>query len=136
MNENLSSTLKGGILATTAMTLLMLVAPMMGMPKMPIGNMLAGFMGIPVALGWIAHFMIGVVLAAGYVYFLKDKLSGKPAIKGILFALIPFFMAQIMVMPMMGAGLFSMNTGAPMMMVMGSLIGHVVYGAVLGTVSK
>jgi uncharacterized membrane protein YagU involved in acid resistance len=98
--------------------------------------MLAGFMGIPVALGWIAHFMIGVVLAAGYVYFLKDKLSGKPAIKGILFALIPFFMAQIMVMPMMGAGLFSMNTGAPMMMVMGSLIGHVVYGAVLGTVSK
>ena len=45
-------------------------------------------------------------------------------------------MAQIMVMPMMGAGFFSMNAGAPMMMVMGSLIGHVVYGAVLGTVSK
>jgi len=136
MNKDLISILKGGIIATAAMTLLMLIAPMMGMPKMPIGNMLAGFMGIPVALGWIAHFMIGVVLAAGYVYFLKDKLSGKPAIKGILFALIPFFMAQIMVMPMMGAGFFSMNTGAPMMMVMGSLIGHVVYGAVLGTVSK
>ena len=136
MNKELISILKGGTIATAAMTLLMLIAPMMGMPKMPIGNMLAGFMGIPVALGWIAHFMIGVVLAAGYVYFLKDKLSGKPAIKGILFALIPFFMAQIMVMPMMGAGFFSMNTGAPMMMVMGSLIGHVVYGAVLGTVSK
>jgi hypothetical protein len=136
MNKNLVSILKGGIIATVAMTLLMLVAPMMGMPKMPIGEMLAGFMGIPVALGWIAHFMIGVVLAASYVFIVKDHLSGKPAVKGMLFSLIPFFMAQLLVMPMMGAGLFSANTPAPMMMVMGSLIGHLVYGAVLGAVSK
>ena len=136
MNKDIISLLKGGIIATAAMTLLMLVAPMMGMPKMPIGEMLAGFMGIPVALGWIAHFMIGVVLAAAYIFILKDRLSGKPAVKGILFALIPFFMAQIIVMPMMGAGLFSANTPIPMMMVMGSLIGHLVYGAVLGAVSK
>jgi uncharacterized membrane protein YagU involved in acid resistance len=114
----------------------MLVAPMMGLPKMPIGEMLAGFMGIPVALGWLAHFMIGVVLAAAYVFTVKDHLSGKPAVKGMLFSLIPFFMAQLLVMPMMGAGLFSANTPAPMMMVMGSLIGHLVYGAVLGPVSK
>ena len=136
MNENISSILKGGLIATAAMTLLMLVAPMMGMPKMPIGEMLAGFMGVPVAFGWIAHFMIGVVLAAAYVVFWKDRLSGKPVVKGLLFSLIPFFMAQIIVMPMMGAGLFSMNSGAPMMMVMGSLIGHLVYGTVLGIVSK
>jgi uncharacterized membrane protein YagU involved in acid resistance len=136
MNKNLISILKGGIIATAAMTLLMLVAPMMGLPKMPIGEMLAGFMGIPVALGWIAHFMIGVVLAAVYVFILKDRLSGKSVVKGLLFALIPFFMAQIIVMPMMGAGLFSMSTGTPIMMVMGSLIGHLVYGAVLGAVSK
>ena len=136
MNENISSILKGGLIATAAMTLLMLVAPMMGMPKMPIGEMLAGFMGVPVAFGWIAHFMIGVVLAAAYVVFWKDRLSGKPVVKGLLFSLIPFFMAQIIVMPMMGAGLFSMNSGAPMMMVMGSLIGHLVYGTVLGIVLK
>ena len=136
MNENISSILKGGLIATAAMTLLMLVAPMMGMPKMPIGEMLAGFMGVPVAFGWIAHFMIGVVLAAAYVVFWKDRLSGKPVVKGLLFSLITFFIAQIIVMPMMGAGLFSMNSGAPMMMVMGSLIGHLVYGTVLGIVSK
>ena len=136
MNKNLISILKGGIIATAAMTMLMLVAPMMGMPKMPIGEMLAGFMGIPVALGWVAHFMIGVVLAAAYVVIWKERISGKPVVKGLLFSLIPFFMAQLVVMPMMGAGLFSANTPAPMMMVMGSLIGHLVYGAVLGAVSK
>ncbi len=136
MNKQLISILRGGIIATAVMTMLMLVAPMMGMPEMPIGNMLAGFMGIPVWMGWVMHFVIGAVLAAAYVITWKNRLPGSAVVKGMLFALIPFFMAQIIVMPMMGAGLFSGNTPAPMMMVMGSLLGHLVYGAVLGPVSK
>ena len=136
MSKKLIPILKGGIIATAAMTLLMLLAPLMGMPKMPIGEMLANFMGIPPALGWIAHFMIGTLLAAAYVLFWKDNLTGKPAVKGLLFSLLPFLMAQLLVMPMMGAGIFSMNTPVPMMIVMGSLIGHLVYGAVLGLASK
>ena len=67
---------------------------------------------------------------------LKDKLSGNAVTKGLLFSLVPFLLAQILVMPMMGAGLFSANTPAPLMMVMGSLIGHLVYGATLGAVTK
>lgn len=136
MNKNIISILKGGLIATTAMTLLMLVAPMMGMPKMPIGEMLAGFMHIPVAMGWTMHFMIGTILAAGYLFIWKTRLQGNVIVKGILFSFVPFFMAQLVVMPMMGAGFFSMNTPAPMMMVMGSMIGHLVYGVVLGAVTK
>lgn len=136
MKQKLFPILKGGILSTAAMTMLMLIAPMMGMPKMAIGNMLAGFMGIPIWMGWIMHFVIGTVLAAAYVLTWKSRLPGSALGKGLLFSLIPFFMAQLIVMPMMGAGLFSANTPAPMMMVMGSLIGHLVYGAVLGPLSK
>lgn len=136
MNKQLISILRGGIIATAIMTMLMLVAPMMGMPKMAIGNMLAGFIGIPVWMGWVMHFVIGTVLAAAYVFVWKNRLPGSAVVKGLLFALIPFFMAQIIVMPMMGAGLFSGNTPAPMMMVTGSLLGHLIYGAVLGAVSK
>ena len=136
MNKNIISILKGGLIATAAMTLLMLIAPMMGMPEMPIGKMLAGFMSLPVAVGWVMHFMIGTILAAAYVYVWKDRIPGKAAINGIFFSLIPFLMAQLLVMPMMGAGFFSMNTAAPMMMVMGSLMGHMVYGATLGLVTK
>ena len=136
MNKNIISILKGGLIATTAMTLLMLVAPMMGMPEMPIGKMLAGFMGIPVAIDWVMHFMIGIVLAAGYVFVWQNLMSGNNIVKGLDFSLIPFLMAQIAVMPMMGAGLFSVNTPVPMMMVMGSLIGHLVYGGTLGATIK
>ena len=78
--------------------------------------------------------MIGVVLAAIYVKVLRSKLPGSNAVNGILFALIPFLAAQLVVMPMMGAGIFSSSTPVPMMMVMGSLLGHIVYGAVLGSV--
>ncbi len=136
MKTKVNDILKSGIIATIAMTAVMLVAPMMGMPKMPIGNMLAGFMHMPVALGWIAHFMIGIGIAAGYVLFLQSRLPGNMVVKGLIYSLIPFIIAQVMIMPMMGAGFFSSATPAPMMMVMGSLIGHFVYGAVLGAVTK
>ncbi len=134
MNKNITSILKGGVLATAAMTLLMLMAPIMGMPEMNIGEMLAGFMHLPVALGWVMHFMIGTILAASHLLFWKNRFPGSEIVKGLLFSLIPFFIAQVVVMPMMGAGIFSMNTPLPMMMVMGSLMGHLFYGAVLGAV--
>lgn len=136
MNKDLFTVLKSGLIATAVMTMLMLVAPMMGMPKMPIGNMLAGFMHIPVFAGWIIHFVIGVILAAVYLFVWKNRLPGNGWLNGAVFALIPFLMAQILVMPMMGAGLFASHTPAPLMMVMGSLLGHLVYGAVLGLLAK
>jgi len=40
-------------------------------------------------------------------------------------------LAQVVVMPMMGGGLFSSALGG-MMAAMGSLIGHLLYGGLLG----
>lgn len=134
MNKNYGRAILAGLVATAAMTMLMLVGPMMGMPKMPIGNMLAAFMGIPVVLGWVAHFMIGTVLAIIYSAVIVERLPGAAVARGALFSLIPWLLAQVMVNPMMGAGFFASNTPAPMMMVMGSLLGHLVYGVVLGAV--
>ncbi len=123
-----------GLVGTLAMTIVMLMAPAMGMPPMPIGNMLAGFMHIPVALGWIMHFMIGTVLSIGYVNLFATRLPGNPVVRGLIYSLVPWLMAQVIVNPMMGAGVFASHTPAPVLFVMGSLIGHLVYGAVLGAV--
>jgi uncharacterized membrane protein YagU involved in acid resistance len=110
----------------------MLMAPMMGMPEMNIGKMLGMFMGMPDVAGWIAHFMIGSALAVFYAALFQPKFPGNGVVRGMTFGLIPWLMAQVAVNPMMGAGVFAMNTQAPMAMVMGSLMGHLVYGAVLG----
>lgn len=130
MNLNLGRALLAGALATAAMTMIMLMAPMMGMPPMNIGEMLGSMMGGNVVLGWIAHFMIGLILAVTYAVLFAPAFPGAPPLRGAAFALVPWLMAQLVVMPMMGMGLFS----GSMIAAGGSLMGHLVYGAVLGAV--
>lgn len=130
--KSLGRAVVAGLAGTAAMTIVMLMGPLMGMPEMNIGKMLGGFMGIPVALGWAAHFMIGTILALVYVYLFSSKLRGSSLLRGALYGLIPWFVSQIMVNPMMGAGIFASNTPAPVIMAMGSLMGHIIYGAVVG----
>jgi len=132
--HNFGKACGAGIAGTAVMTMMTMVAPMMGMPEMNIPAMLAGFMGFPIVLGWGAHFMIGTTLALGYVYFFHSKLPGAPWLKGAIYGLFPWLLAQIMVNPVMGAGMFATNTPTPVLMVTGSLMGHLVYGAVVGVI--
>lgn len=135
MNKpNLTKAIGAGIAGTIVMTLFSAMAPLMGMPEMSAPKMLAGFMGFPIVVGWIAHFMIGTVFALGYAFVFASRLPGKPVVKGFLFGLIPWLMLQVLVNPMMGAGVFALGTPAPMLMIAGSLMGHVAYGAVVGLV--
>jgi uncharacterized membrane protein YagU involved in acid resistance len=113
------------------MTMLLLAAPMMGMPEMPIGEMLGSFLGIGSALGWAMHGMIGIVLAGIYAFGFAGRLPGSPVARGAVFGVLVFLLAQVMVTPMMGGGVFS---GGNIPMIMGSLLGHLVYGSLLGVV--
>jgi uncharacterized membrane protein YagU involved in acid resistance len=110
------------------MTALMLMAPAMGLPPMNIGAMLGSVMGGSLFLGWTAHFMIGTVLAVIYAVIFARRLPGPAFARGALYGLLPWIVAQLVVMPMMGAGVFGGSFGAGF----GSLMGHLVYGAVLG----
>lgn len=129
MQPNVMKAVPAGVAGTAVMTLMgLFVAPMMGIPKMNPAEMLAAQMGGVMLIGWLAHLMIGVILAVGYAVIFASRLPGPPALRGAIFSLIPFLMAQLLVMPMMGMPLFS----GSMPMAMGSLIGHLVYGMVIG----
>jgi uncharacterized membrane protein YagU involved in acid resistance len=117
-----------GLVGTAVMTALMLVAPKMGLPPMNIGAMLGSMMGGSLFLGWMAHFLIGTVLAIVYAALFAPRLPGPGFARGALYGLVPWFVAQLVVMPMMGAGAFGGSFGAAF----GSLMGHLVYGAVVG----
>lgn len=130
MQINVGKAIKAGILGTVTITFAAtILAPLMGLPKMDIPGMLAGVMGGSVVLGWAAHFMIGTVLAFGYALF-GSKLPGPAVLRGAIYSLAPWLLAQVMVMPMMGMGFFS-GAFAP---AFGSLLGHLMYGAVVGVV--
>lgn len=130
MNVNFGRAALAGVLGTVAMTVVALyVAPMMGMPPMNPAEMLAGQMGGNTIVGWAVHFMIGVTLATVYAA-VAGSLPGPVAVRGALFGLAPWLVAQVVVMPMMGMGLFS----GSMSMAMGSMLGHIIYGGVVGAV--
>ncbi|MHB0962029.1 MAG: DUF6789 family protein [Gemmatimonadaceae bacterium] len=119
-----------GVAGTAVMTMVGLWgAPMMGMPAMNPADMLAGAMGGQPVVGWMAHFMIGIVLAGGYA-LVAGWLPGPAAARGALYGVAPWLMAQLAVMPMMGMPVFSGSVA----MAMGSLVGHLVYGAIVGSI--
>jgi len=65
--------------------MLMLGAPVMGMPKMLIGEMLGSFLHIGSAAGWVMHVLIGLVLALIYAGWFAARLPGGPALRGAIY---------------------------------------------------
>lgn len=147
---NVIRALAGGFVGTVAFTMLLYVGPLMGFPKMDLMTMLGTmFVSDPSAAfvpGLIMHFMIGLILSLGYAFLFVRLLPGDPWLRGALYGLVPWLMAMVIVMPMMalvhpmvraGAipapGFFLAAMGT-VMAPLGSLIGHLLYGAVLGVV--
>lgn len=126
----------GGFVGTLVMTGMMyLVAPMMGL-NMDIAAMLGSMLGGSWAAGMMMHFVNGaVIFPAIYAYALYAYLPGSPAIRGTIWGLALWLVAQTVVMPMMGAGMFSSAMGGAMA-AMGSLIGHILYGSLLGSLAS
>ncbi len=64
---NFVAAIVAGLVGTAAMTILMMLAPMMGMPKMDIVGMLGGMFttnqGSAKLTGLVIHFMMGVIFA-------------------------------------------------------------------------
>lgn len=130
MERNWTRAAIGGLIGTLVMTAVGLwIAPLMGMPRMNPADMLAGAMGGSALLGWTGHLTIGVVLALIYAV-VAPKLPGAPPVRGALYGLAPWIVAMVVVMPMMGMPVFGGGTPPAL----GSLVGHLVYGAIVGAI--
>lgn len=130
MNVNWGKAILAGLIGTAVMTMVGLwVAPMMGIPPMNPAEMLAMPMGGSILLGWVGHLMIGSTLAVIYA-LVAPRFPGPAWARGALYGVAPWLLAQLVVIPMMGMPLFSGSAS----LAGGSLIGHLVYGAVVGTV--
>ncbi len=137
---SLTSALIAGFIGTVAMTAFTYMAPLMGF-KMDIPEMLAKTMHAPLIVGWLAHFMVGEILAIGYALFYLNILNQKANAKtGAIYGILPWLLAQLVAMPMMmvmngmpySAGLFS----GSFLVAMASLVAHFIYGAIVGAVYK
>ena len=132
MTSKIQKAIIGGIAGTVAMTMVTLIAPMLGIPKMSPPAMLSMMMGFPIAIGWLMHFMIGIIFAIMYAFILINVLKkvSNNILKGAIFGMFAFVFGQIMI-AVMGM-MFPMPPmeGSMMLMTVGSIIGHLVFGIV------
>lgn len=136
MNTNFIKAILGGIAGTLMMSLMMrFAAPMMVGQPMDIAAMLGNMMGGIYVIGLAVHIMLGVLIfPLVYAVLLFRFLPGAPLVKGLLFGSILWLIAETLVMPMAGAGFFMSEIGG-MKAVMAALMGHLVYGGLLGVIT-
>jgi len=101
---NFSLAIVAGLVATGAMTLLMYMAPLLGLPKMDIMLALGSLFPwkiSPYIPGGILHFGIGSALALLYALLFARLLPGPRWTRGALYALLPWLLAIFAMGPMM-----------------------------------
>ena len=125
-----------GLIATGVMTALLLVEPSVGLPKIAMGQILSTALGFAsahlatgAAIGWIIDFLIGMLLALVYAVAFEARLPGPPVVRGLIYGFLVFLVAQFVFMPLVGGGVLSHGD---LELLAGSLLGHLVYGALVG----
>jgi len=143
---NIIAVVAAGVAGTAVISLLMAMGPKMGLPKMAIWEML-GAMFDPQgnnALGWLAHFMMGIVFAIAYAALWSAGIGAATPVWGVVFGAVHFGVVGLMMggMPLMHAGIKAGTVKAPgvlmlnegVMGLMGGLVGHILYGLVVALV--
>ena len=120
----------GGLLGTLLQTIMVYgVAPMMAGQSMDIATML----GHSCAPGLLVHLLSGgVIFPLGYIWLSSRALSGPPALQGMLWAGLIWFVAEVIMAPMLGVEVFSAALGG-LSAALRALLGYLVYGATLGS---
>ncbi len=127
-----SKVLIAGFVATIVITLMMYFgAPMMTGKPMDIAGELARMIGMPWMVGMAIHFVLGtVVFSLAYARVAVRFLPGGAAVRGLLWGLLLWLVAMLMMSPMMGKGLFM----GGMQAAAASLVGHLAFGLTLGLI--
>lgn len=136
--DNVGKGMAAGFVATAFLAALMLVKSGLNIvpqfdaiqAQIQLINMYFGAAQL-VALGWLAHFIIGTFIWGALFGAVNHSLPGRTELgKGLWFSLIPWVLSMVVMMPMLGAQVFALDLGLTVMTL--SLVFHLFYGAVLG----
>lgn len=135
---NFVAAIVAGLVGTVFMTLLMMMAPKVGMPKMDVigmlGTMFTANEGTAKIIGAIIHFMMGAVFAIIYALLWSYGIGGATWLWGIVFGVVHGLLAGMM-MPMVA----KMHPRPPELeggpkALMGMAMGHALFGLVVALV--
>ena len=143
---NIPGAIIAGLIGTIIHTMVMRMAPKMGLPKMDIVGLLGSMFGAPNrTLGMALHLMMGIVFALLYALLWSQGVGSASLIGGLAFGIAHWLIVGLMMagIPMMHAGIRSGAVPAPgpymtasggAMAFVGGLFGHMVFGIVVALV--
>ena len=132
---NIFGSIIAGLLGTLVMTVLMVMAPRMGMPKMDIigmlGTMFTASEGTARLIGTPAHFMMGVIFAIIYSLIWSFGIGSPTWLWGLIFGAVHAVVVMVILpaVTKMHPRPPQMESG-PLMMV-GLLMAHLAFGLVV-----
>ena len=120
--------MEGGLLGT-----LLQIMMVYGVMPLMLGQVVAqAAVPHPCAVGLLAHVFSGSVLfPLAYVCLPSPDLQRSPALKGMLWAGLLWGITEIIIAPMLGAGIFNTAFGG-FPAAARALLGYLMYGATLG----
>ncbi|GAB4548559.1 MAG: hypothetical protein Fur002_25460 [Anaerolineales bacterium] len=144
---NILNAVISGIVATLVFTMILKMAPKMGMPNMDIVDLLGSMFSQKsnAALGWMMHLMMGAVFAVIYAFLWSSGIGAPNWTSGLAFGAVHWLIVGVMMaaIPMMHVGIKSGAVKAPGMWMtnnggamafMGGLVGHMIFGVVVALV--
>ncbi len=97
-------------------------------------NELTRGVGDTFAVGMVLNLAMGLLWAMVYARWVEPRLTGPGWRRGTMFSIIPFSLSILVFFPIAGIGILGIDANAGILPVLGNLILHLVYGAVLGTI--
>ncbi len=144
---NILGAVVAGVVGTIMLTLVMAMAPKMGMPEMDIVGMLGSMFDKNGnrTVGLVIHLMMGIVFGIVYAALWNAGIGSVSILWGALFGVGHWLVSGVMMggMGMMHAGVKAGTVDAPgvfmsnnggMMAFMGGLVGHVIFGITVALV--
>lgn len=144
---NILNAVIAGLVSTVVFTVILMMAPKMGMPKMDIVSLLGSMFSAKtnLVLGWMMHLMMGVIFALIYAFLWSSGIGAATWTSGLVFGAVHWLIVGVIMamIPMMHVGIKSGAVPAPGMWMtnnggamafMGGLVGHMIFGAVVALV--
>lgn len=139
MRNTLTAGAVAGLIAGVVFGLMMqmMTAPAPGGSRVPMMAMVAQVVGSgSVAVGWLYHLFNSAVIGAVFAFLLGNRVAGIGRLAGLgaAYGFLWWVLGGLILMPLLlGMPPFAPLRMAPMLPVaMGSLVGHLIYGALLG----
>jgi hypothetical protein len=126
--------LVAAVVATAVMSIILIIAAHVGLPSMNAGVLLGTLFGGSQALGWIAHFFMGILFALPYVFFFNRWLPVENKIaRGAIYGILVFIVSQILFFAIDISGFLKWHAQENMaLLVFGYAMVSMIYGSVLG----